>query len=180
MKKPLCFAEISHRWIKLLQISMPSWFDCYKSIHFFLLCTTGKISIIKGGETQRFCPFLKPASHKTEEHHRQYRNSFFPSHVAVTSTLLPYWYHSQQLTYNATGRDKFSLKNLIYLLISLKETACLFSMGQTFHQISYTWQNMDFSYTKYHERIICSYRNQITICKEKEPDDEQVDHREFK
>lgn len=102
------FAEISHRVTKLIQISMPSWLDCYESIYFFLLCTTGKISVSRGGEIKRFHPLWKPAPQKTaENHHWKYCNNFFPSHIAVTSMLLSYWYHSQQLTDASCYRQKY-------------------------------------------------------------------------
>lgn len=47
-------------------------------------------------------------------------------------------------------------------------------MGQTFHQVSYTWQITDLCYTKHHERIVSSYRSEITTYQKKEPADEQA------
>lgn len=125
-KKSSVFAEISHRVTKLIQISMPSRLDCYESIYFLLLCTTGKISVSRGGEIKRFHPFWKPAPHKTEEnHHWKYCNNFFPSGIAVTSMLLSYWYHSQHLTDTSCYRQRYIFPQRFNFFTDFIERNCM-------------------------------------------------------
>lgn len=65
---------------------------CYESIHFFLLCTTGKISISTGGEIKKFCPFLKPSLNAEEKHHWKYCTFFssfmYSSHLNIAFTVV--------------------------------------------------------------------------------------------
>lgn len=118
---------------------------------FLYLCTTGKVSLRGEDEMTRFYLFLIPAPQKTEEKsffskERKYHNKFLPLHIAVTLISLSYWYHSQHLSdISCCSRQIFFLK--IYLLILLKTTVYLLSMGQSFYWVSYTCLSTGYWYT---------------------------------